>query len=110
MKFKFLSHTADMKFQAFGNTIEEIFVTAEELKHKYGKKFDEIPTGAIGLYTYMERLSQGVRQLMAGNRKFTLDHISRNDIATLTKEASEISGIPYVMDADKGEVEKILNS
>jgi len=25
MKFKFLEHTADMKFQAFGNSLEEVF-------------------------------------------------------------------------------------
>jgi SHS2 domain-containing protein len=25
MKFKFLKHTADVKFQAFGNTLEEVF-------------------------------------------------------------------------------------
>jgi hypothetical protein len=45
---------------------------------------------------------------MCGGRKFALEHISRNDIVSLTKEASQISGIQYVMDCDKEEVEKIL--
>jgi hypothetical protein len=45
---------------------------------------------------------------MAGARKFSLKYVSRNDLCSLTREASEISGIPYVMDADKEEVEKIL--
>lgn len=94
----------------FGDKLEEVFITAPELKRKFGEKFNEIPAGALGLYTYSERLAQGMRQLMCGNRKFALEHITRDDIASLTKEAAEISGIPYVMDADKGTVERILSS
>jgi glutamate synthase domain-containing protein 2 len=94
----------------FGDEIEEIFVTAPDLINKFGDKFRSIPPGALGLYTYMERLSQGLRQLMCGSRKFALDHISRNDITALTKEASDISGIPYVMETDEEEVENILSN
>ncbi|MCG2825994.1 MAG: glutamate synthase-related protein, partial [Thermoplasmatales archaeon] len=94
--------------ERFGTASEEIFVTAPELKRKLGKKFEEIPTGAIGLYTYMERLNQGLRQIMAGCRNFALEYISRDDIAAITREASEISGIRYVMDIDEEEVNKIL--
>jgi glutamate synthase domain-containing protein 2 len=96
--------------ERFGTTAEEIFVTAPQLKKEFGKDFEKIPTGAIGVYTYYERLAQGLRQLMAGNRKFALKYITRDDIASLTKEASEISGISYIMDCDKEEAKKILNS
>ncbi len=96
--------------ERFGNSAEEIFVTAPELKTKYKERFNEIPTGAMGLYSYFKRLSQGVRQLMAGNRKFALSYITRDDIAALTRDAANISGIPYVLDVDKDEVEKILKS
>jgi glutamate synthase domain-containing protein 2 len=96
--------------ERFGSSAEEIFVTAPELKRKYGEKFNEIPTGAMGLYSYFMRLSQGVRQLMAGNRKFSLGYITRDDIASLTQDAANISGIPYILDVDKEEVEKILKS
>ncbi|MCJ7564779.1 MAG: FMN-binding glutamate synthase family protein [Candidatus Aminicenantes bacterium] len=94
--------------ERFGSSVEEIFVTAPELKKKYAKKFAELPPGAIGVYSYFRRLSQGLRQLMAGNRKFALSYITRNDIATLTKDAASISGISYVLDVDKDEVAKIL--
>jgi hypothetical protein len=47
---------------------------------------------------------------MTGNRKFALEHITRDDIASITKEAADISRIPYVMDLDKEEVDKILDS
>jgi hypothetical protein len=64
----------------------------------------------LGLFTYYERLAQGLRQLMAGSRKFSCAHISRNDISALTREAADISGITYVMDVDKVEAEAILRA
>ncbi|MDZ7338405.1 MAG: FMN-binding glutamate synthase family protein [candidate division KSB1 bacterium] len=97
--------------ERFGTTIDEIFVTASSLRKELGKEtFEKVPTGALGLYTYYERLAQGLRQLMCGSRKFTLAHISRDDIAALTPEAARISGITYITDVDKEEVEKILAS
>ncbi len=97
--------------ERFGHTKDEIFVTASELRHELGNDtFEKIPCGALGLYTYYERLAQGLRQLMAGSRKFALEHISRNDIAALTRETAEITGIPYVMDIDRDEVDWILDA
>jgi len=94
--------------QRFGKTREAIFVTAEGLKREYGKDYERIPTSAIGLYTYYERLAQGIRQLMAGSRKFAVNFLDRSDIVALTPEAAAISGISYVMEADEKEAEKIL--
>lgn len=93
----------------YGNTVEAVFVEASRLKRKLGKNFEELPTGAMGLYTYNQRLTQGLKQLMCGARKFALQHITRDDIVSLTTEAARASGIKYVMDADKEEVEKILS-
>lgn len=94
----------------FGGSMEEIFVTGSKMKQKLGKRFDELPTAGLGLYTYIERLDQGLRQIMAGCRKFKLDTVTRDDIAALTKEAADISGLQYIMDVDSAEVKKILNS
>jgi len=95
--------------ERFGSTKEEIFVTATSLRNELGvEQFEQLPTGAIGLYTYYERLAQGLRQLMAGSRKFSVDLISRNDVAALTHEAAAISGITYVMNVDEDEVKSIL--
>jgi glutamate synthase domain-containing protein 2 len=94
--------------ERFGTTVSEVFVTAPELEERFKDRFQEIPTGAIGLYTYYQRVAQGLRQLMCGARKFALKHISRDDVAALTPHAAEISGIPLVTDADREEVEQIL--
>jgi len=96
--------------ERFGTTPEEVFITASELKQRFGNDFKRIPTGALGLYTYMQRLDQGLRQIMAGSRKFALEYITRDDITALTEEASKVSNIRYVMEVDKEEADRILNA
>jgi len=92
----------------YGTTRDEVFVTAPELRQMLNGRYDELPCSAIGLYTYFARLAQGLRQFMCGGRKFALEHITRDDICALTREAADVSGIRYVMEIDKEEVETIL--
>jgi glutamate synthase domain-containing protein 2 len=100
--------------ESYGNSKEyqdmllRTFIAAEQLKEKYGDDFAKIPTAAIGVYTYYDRLATGLRQLMAGERKFALKYVERNDLVALTREAADVSGIPYVMESDMEEVDKIL--
>ena len=87
----------------------EHFAEAAVLRRDYPlSQYGRIPAGAIGMYSYISRMTQGLQQFMAGARKFALKYIDRNDLFALTEEAAKISGIPYVMDADAAEVEKIL--
>ena len=94
--------------ERFGTTVDEVFVSAPELRQKFGDRFSKLPVGAIGFYTYYQRLAQGLRQLMAGARKFGIKYIDRSDIAALTPEASAISGVAMVSDVDREEAEAIL--
>lgn len=100
------------KLELQGEEVEEgylkLFAVGTRLKEQFGADFAKLPAGAIGMYSYVDRLRQGMQQLMAGARKFALRYIDRNDLVALTREAAEISGIPYVMDADKEEVDRIL--
>ncbi len=100
------------KMELEGEDIEEgylrLFVVAAQLKERFGKDFRKIPAGAIGMYSYIHRLRQGLQQLMAGARKFALQYIDRNDLVALTRDAADVSGIPYVMESDQEEVNKIL--
>ncbi|MCG2829530.1 MAG: hypothetical protein L6302_00585 [Desulfobacteraceae bacterium] len=102
------------KMELEGEDVEEgyirLFAVGSELKERFGKDFSKLPAGAIGLYSYIDRLKQGLQQFMAGARKFALKYIDRNDIVALTKDSAEISGIPYVMDSDAEEVDKILTA
>ncbi|MGB9904759.1 MAG: glutamate synthase-related protein, partial [Desulfotomaculales bacterium] len=98
------------EYKKYGETLEQVFIAAAELREKLGSEaFARLPVGAVGVYTYFERLAQGLRQFMCGARKFSLACITRDDVAALTREAAEITGIRYVMEVDAEEVEEILS-
>ena len=92
----------------YGDNTERIFEAAPELMGKYKDRFTDLPLGAVALYGYCDRIATGLRQLMAGARKFSLPLLSRNDLISLTEEATKVTGISYVMDSDKEEADKIL--
>lgn len=92
----------------YGNKPEEIFVCYEELREKYGDAMRDIPLGAVGIYTFCQKIKVGLQQLMAGSRNFSVSSIARRDLMALTEEAARVSGIPYVMDAYRQEAEDIL--
>jgi len=94
----------------YGKSLEEIFISYEDVRAKYGARMNEIPTGAIGIWTYAQRFKTGLQQLMAGSRNFNVPSITRKDVMALTEEAARISGIPYVMEAYRDEAEAILES
>ena len=60
------------------------------------------------MFNYYDRLGVGLQQLMCGARKFALKYITRDDLSCITREASDITGIPYIMDVDAEEVDNIL--
>jgi glutamate synthase domain-containing protein 2 len=94
----------------FGKTKEEIFVCYEEVKAKYGNEADTMPLGAIGIYSATEKIRVGLQQLMAGARKWKVELIKRQDLASLTEECAKVTGIPYIMDAFRQEALDIINS
>ncbi|GAJ00251.1 unnamed protein product, partial [marine sediment metagenome] len=95
----------------FGSTVEEIFVNYEDVKQIVGSdEIKNIPLGAIGIYSYSEKIKVGLQQLMAGARCFSTPVITRNELMSLTEECARVSGIPYVMDAYKQEAMDILDS
>ena len=100
------------KMELEGEDISEgyigLFAVGAQLRERFGDDFRKLPPGAIGIYSYIDRLRQGLQQLMAGERKFALQHIERDDLVALTRDAADVSGIPYVMESDKEEIERIL--
>jgi len=95
----------------YGSTPEEIFVCWEQVADIVGKsEMRNIPLGAVGIFSYVNKLSVGLQQLMAGARCFNLSAISRKELMSLTRECAEVTGIPYVMDAYREEAEAILDS
>jgi glutamate synthase domain-containing protein 2 len=94
----------------FGTTKEEIFVCYEEVKDLVGgEEIDNIPLGAIGIYSYSQKTKVGLQQLMAGARCFDIPSITRKELMSLTDECARVTGIPYLMDSYREEAEAVLN-
>jgi glutamate synthase domain-containing protein 2 len=95
----------------YGSTPEEIFVCWEEVSSIVGKdEMKTFPLGAVGFYSYAQKLRVGLQQLMAGARAFNIPAVGRDDLMSLTEECTRVTGIPYVMEAYRAEAEAILNS
>jgi hypothetical protein len=105
---RFMIEKARLKGESLEEGYLRLFAAGAQLKERFGKDFVKLPPGAIGMFSYLDRLSQGLQQFMAGARKFALRYIERNDLVALTKDAADVSGIPYVMESDREEIEKIL--
>ena len=93
------------EYQSFGSTKEEIFADIRELKLYYDNA-ENLPTGAVGVYSYISRIAAGMKQLMALNRKFDIKYIDRSDVFPLTDLAAEVTGLDtyeyvYVRELEK---------
>ncbi len=95
----------------FGSTPEEIFVCYEQVKNIVGaNEMKNIPLGAVGIYSYADKIKVGLQQLMAGARCFSVPAITRSELMSLTEECAKVTGIPYLMEAYRKEALKILAS
>jgi glutamate synthase domain-containing protein 2 len=89
-----------------GDTVDKIFYYSSKVREEFG----EVTPGALGMYSYYEKMAMGLRQLMAGSRRFGLNEIVRDDIFALTREAADITGINYIMDWEKETSINILDA
>ncbi len=70
-------------------SLSEAFVEYDKLTRATGH--EDIPPAAVGVYTYFaSKLGTGMKQLLAGVRKFNLELIARDDIAYLSQRAGEV--------------------
>jgi glutamate synthase domain-containing protein 2 len=94
----------------FGSTPEEIFVCYEDVQNIVGKdEMRNIPLGAVGIYSYVDKIKVGLQQFMAGARCFSVPAITRRELMSLTEECTKVTGIPYLMGAYRQEALDILD-
>jgi len=94
----------------YGTTPDKFFILTPELKKSFGDKSAEIPWEAVAVHTYLaERIGVGLKQLMAGTRKWKLSLLDRNDIVSLTERAAKTTGIPLIEDMEQDMFERILD-
>jgi hypothetical protein len=64
----------------------------------------------VGVYTYLyDRIGVGLKQLMAGSRKWKLNLLTRKDLMALTERTAKVTGIPLAEEAEAEEIERILD-
>jgi len=70
-------------------TLNEAFVEHDNLHRRNNGK--SIPSSAVGVYTYLvSKLGIGLKQLLAGVRKFKLSLVDRQDIAYISQRAKDV--------------------
>jgi len=82
----------------FGNSVDEIFITAPATQEDVQRQVRGYPPGGHWSIYVFPAACSGLAQLMTGNRKFTLSYMRETILRRLTKEAADVSGIPYIMD------------
>ena len=92
----------------FGQTIPEIFCGLSELRARFGDEVNNISTGALGVFNYVERINTGLQQLMALCRKYQLDSITRDDIIPLTEESAKVTGLARIMELDLEKIDEMI--
>ena len=95
--------------KAVGTYPEEIFAGWESVREKVGDdEMKNIPFGAIAMYGYADKLGCGLQQFMAGARKFSLDQITRDDLMSANQETADVTGIPFMTEAQNDRALAIL--
>jgi len=74
----------------YGSTVEEIFADLPDLRAIYGTEADHFSPGAIGVFSFLNKIAFGVRHFGALNRKFDLRLFDRTDLIPLTAAAREL--------------------
>ena len=76
--------------QKFGNTVDEIYHDLADLRSIYGKEADSFSLGAVGVFSYLNKLAFGLKHFAALNRKFDVKYLDRSDLIPLTREANNL--------------------
>lgn len=82
--------------QKFGNRVDEIYHDLADLRSIYGKKADNFSLGAVGVFSYLNKLAFGLRHFAALNRKFDVKYLDRSDLIPLTRDANNLIRSNYL--------------
>ena len=74
----------------YGNTVQEIFADLPDLRALYGKEANHFSPGAIGVFSYLNKIAFGVKHFAALNRKFDIDLLDKTDLIPLTRDVKDL--------------------
>ncbi len=85
-----LSGSVPEHLKKYGSTVPEIFADLADLRALYGVCADSFSPGAIGVFSYLNKIGFGLKHFCALNRKFDVSLLDRRDIIPLTSAAKEL--------------------
>ncbi|WP_291326136.1 glutamate synthase-related protein [Desulfovibrio sp. UCD-KL4C] len=85
------------QYAKLGSTVEELFADLPDLRALYGVEANTFPTGAIGVFSYLNKIAFGLRHFAALNRKFDVDLWGQSDLIPLTREARTLMNNEWFM-------------
>ncbi|WP_285907442.1 glutamate synthase-related protein [Pseudodesulfovibrio pelocollis] len=95
---------------AYGSSPEEIFTSYQDVEKKVGKdEMAHLPLGAVAIWCLVDKLSAEIQQLLCGARKFSLNEITRSDIASGNRETERETGIKFITDMMDDTAKKIID-
>lgn len=74
----------------FGNTVDELFYDLADLRSIYGKAANDFSLGAVGVFSFLNKIDCGVKHFAALNRKFDIAYLDRSDLIPLTRDAKNL--------------------
>lgn len=74
----------------YGSSTEEIFADLADLRSIYGKSANEFSTGAIGVFSYLQKINFGIKHFAALNRKFAVKYLDKTDLIPLTRDIKDL--------------------
>lgn len=75
---------------SYGARVEDIFMDLPDLRALYGRKANDFSPGAIGVFSYLNKIAFGVKHFAALNRKFTVNLLDQSDLIPLTRDAKDL--------------------
>lgn len=74
----------------YGDTVEEIYGDLADLRAIYGKEANDFSLGAVGVFSYLNKIAFGLKHFAALNRKFDIKYLDRSDLIPLTRDAKDL--------------------
>ena len=74
----------------YGDTVDELYHDLADLRFLYGKRADEMSLGAVGVFSYLNKIAFGLQHFAALNRKFDISYLEKSDLIPLTQDVKDL--------------------
>lgn len=81
----------------YGSTVDDLYHDLADLRSIYGKEADKFSLGAVGVFSYLNKISFGLKHFAALNRKFDISYLDRSDLIPLSRDARDIIRGEYIV-------------